>query len=108
LAPGDRLQLEPQALDAAHQVRGQHNRAGLREMPVDLLRDTFHARAAGDEMVERPAFGACLRLRLGMAAMVADELAAETMLDQPARAFGTLKTMAAHAAERQRRITAAV
>src|ERR1700722_10174135 len=41
-----------------------------------------------------------------MAAMMADELSAEAMLDQPRRAIGTLEAMAAGATERQRRIAA--
>ena len=40
--------------------------------------------------------------------MVADELAAKAVLDQPARAVRALEAVAADAAERQRRIAAAV
>src|SRR5579883_1825993 len=43
-----------------------------------------------------------------MAAMMADELTAEAVLDQPGRAIGTLEAMAAGAAQGQRRVAAAV
>ena len=66
------------------------------------------ARAAGDQMVERAAFRAGVGPLLVMAAMVADELAAEAVLDQPARAVRALEAVAADAAERQRRIAAPV
>ena len=108
LALGDRLQLEPQPPDAAQHVRGQHDGARVGKMPDDLFGDPFDARAAGDQMVERAAFRTGIGTVLAMAAMVADKLAAEAVLDQPARAVGTLEAMAAGAAERQRRIAAPV
>ena len=74
----------------------------------DLLGDALDARPAGDEMVERAAFRAGVRPLLVMAAMVADELAAEAVLDQPARAVRALEAVAADAAQRQRRIAAPV
>ena len=40
--------------------------------------------------------------------MVAEQHAAEAMLDQPGRAVGALEAVAAGAAERQRRVAAAV
>src|SRR5262245_34678164 len=59
-------------------------------------------------MVERPAFRTGLRPPVAVAAMMTDELPAETMLDQPARTVGTLEAVAADAAERQRRVAATV
>ena len=46
--------------------------------------------------------------RLGVAAMVAEEHAAEAVLDQPGRAVRALEAVAAGAAERQRRVAAAI
>ena len=107
-ALGDRLELEPQPSDAAQHVGRQHDRAGLGEMAEHLLGDALDARAAGDQMVERAAFRAGLRPPFVMAAMMTDELPAEAVLDQPARAVRALEAVAADAAERQRRIAAAV
>ena len=94
--------------DAAKQVGGQDDGAGIGEMADDLFRDSLDARSAGDEMVERAAFGAGVGALLVMAAMVADELAAKTVLDQPARTVRALEAVAADAAERQRRVAAPV
>ena len=108
LALGDRLELEPQPPDAAHDVGRQHDGARVGKMPDDLLGDPLDARAAGDQMVERAAFRAGLGPLFVMAAMMADELAAKAVLDQPARAVRALEAVAADAAERQRRIAAPV
>ena len=59
-------------------------------------------------MVERAAFRAGLGPLLIVPAMVADELAAKAVLDQPGRTVRALEAVAADAAERQRRIAAAV
>ena len=55
-----------------------------------------------------PQFGQVVRPPLLVAAMVADEDAAEAMLDQPGRAVRAGHAVAAGAAERQRRVAAAV
>ena len=47
-------------------------------------------------------------MRHGEAAMVADELAAEAMIDQPGRAVGAGEAEAAGAAQRERRVAAAI
>ena len=83
LALGDRLELQPQPLHAAQHVGGQHDGARLGKMSDDLLGDALDARPAGDEMIERAAFRAGFRPLLVVAAMMADELAAEAVLDQP-------------------------
>src|SRR5262245_58257297 len=70
--------------------------------------NALHSRPAGNEMVERAAFGACLRPLFMVPAMVADQLAAKPMFDQPARTVRALEAVAAYAAERERRITATV
>ena len=59
-------------------------------------------------MVDGAAFRAGVRPPLGMAAMMADELPAETVLDQPGRAGGALEPVPARPAQRQRRIAAPV
>ena len=108
LAIGDGFELQPQPPDAAQHVGGEHDGARVREMADDLFGDALDAGTAGDEMVERAAFGAGIRALFVMAAMVADELAAKAVLDQPARTVRALEAVAADAAERQRRIAAAV
>src|SRR5690606_10060622 len=70
--------------------------------------DALDAGTAGDQMVEGAAFGAGIGAFLVVAAMVADELAAKAVLDEPARTVRALEPMPADAAERQRRVTAAV
>src|SRR5207344_269363 len=60
------------------------------------------------QAVGRGAIRTGSRPPLAMAAVVAEEDAAETMLDQPGRAVRALEAMPAGAAERQRRVTAPV
>ena len=108
LALGDGFELQPQAPDAAQDVGGEHDGAGIGEMADDFFRDALDAGTAGNEMVEGAAFRAGIGTLLVVAAMVADELAAKAVLDQPARTVRALEAVAADAAERQRRIAAAV
>ena len=108
LAPRDGLQLQPHPFDAAHNVGREHDNARVRKMRGGFFRQPLNAGAAGDEMVERAAFGAGFRALFLMAAMVAHELALEPVLDQPARAVFALETVAADPAQRQRRIAAPV
>ena len=54
------------------------------------------------------ALGAEFRPALDMAAMMANEDATETMLDQPGRAIGAFEAMSAGAAEGERRVTTTV
>ena len=56
LAVGDRLELEPQPPHPAHDVGGKHDRARIGKC-YHLLGDPLDARPAGDEVVERSAFG---------------------------------------------------
>ena len=49
-----------------------------------------------------------MRRRLGVAAVMADQRAAKTMLDQPGRALRAFDAVPAGAAERERRIAAAI
>ena len=84
LALGDGVELQPQPLtpprmsDDSTIVRASGN------CVADLLGDPLDAGTAGDEMIERAAFRAGLRPPLVVAAMMADELPAEAVLDQPA------------------------
>ena len=73
-----------------------------------LLLQPLHARPAGDQALLRAAIRAGVRPPLLVAAMMADEDAAEAVLDQPGRAVRAGHAVAAGAAERQRRIAAAV
>src|SRR5690606_27475977 len=92
----------------SQKVRGKHDRARLRKVPVHLLGNTLHTGAAGNKMVQSAAFRTRFRLWLVVAAVVADELAAKPVLDQPARTVGALEAVPADAAKRERRISAAV
>ena len=62
----------------------------------------------GGEPVPRVAFRTGVRAPLDMAAMMADQRAAKTMLDEPGVALGAAEAMAAMAAQRQRRIAAPI
>jgi hypothetical protein len=75
---------------------------------VRLLGQALDARAAGDEVVGDAAGFAGERRRLDIAAVMADELATEAMLDQPGRALRAFDALAAGAAQRDRRIAAAI
>ena len=70
----------------------------------DLLAEPLDARPDGDEALRVAAVRAVVRPLLGVAAMVAEEHAAEAVLDQPGRAVGALEAMAAGPAERERGI----
>ena len=68
----------------------------------------FDAGPAGDERVRRLAFGHASGGGIDVAAMMAEELAPEAVLDQPGGAVRAFEAMAAGAAQRERRIAAAV
>ena len=82
-ALGDLVQFAPQPLGAAGKIRRQHEDAGVWKQPRRFFRETLDAGAAGRQRVFRLAFRADMRARLHMAAMMADQRAAEAMLDQP-------------------------
>ena len=84
ISAGDRLQLQPETLDAAEQVGRHDDGAGVWKMPFHFFRDPFHARTACDEMVECPTFRARLWRWLTIAALMALDLVAKSVLDQPA------------------------
>ncbi|MNX80352.1 hypothetical protein D3C86_1120110 [compost metagenome] len=107
LALDDGLQLQTQPLDA-HEIGREHDCASLGEMFLHLLSNALHAGTAGHQMIEGAAFRAMIGRRLAMAALVALQLIAEAVLHQPAGTLRALETVAADAAERQRRITTAI
>ena len=86
----------------------EHQHARLGKQFAHLLFEALDARPDGDEGIRRLAFRACARMRHGEAAMVADELAAEAVIDQPGVAVRAGEAEAAGAAQRQRRIAAAI
>ena len=103
-----RAELGAQGLDPAGKVRRQDQRTNVGKESRRLLGQPFDARPAGGEGVGLMAVGAEFRARLHVAAMMADERGAETVLDQPRGAIGTFEAMAARPAERQRRVAAPV
>ncbi len=105
---GNRLQFQPQPLDSAKQVRRQNQHPRIGEMPRRLFGNALYARPAGNQMIERTAFGAGFRPLLVVAAVMADELSPEPVLDQPTRTIRALEAMSAHPAQRQRCIAAPV
>ena len=80
----------------------------LGELRRDLLGEALDAGADGDEALGVAAVRAVLRPRLGVAAVVAEQDAAEAVLDEPGRAVRAPEAAAAGAAEGQRGIAAAV
>ena len=57
----------------------------LGKVPVHLLGDALDTRSAGDQLIERAASRTGLGHRFAAAAMVALQLAAEPVFDQPGR-----------------------
>ena len=109
VAFGDVVELLAQPFDRLHEIARQHQHARLRETaprpPPPAVRR--RARPARSESVGL-AFRALRRRRHREAAMMADELAPEAMIDQPGIAIRTWQAEAAGAAKRQRRIAAAI
>ena len=90
------------------EVGGEERSFAAGKRARHLLGDALDARAAGDERVGRPARGALSRRRQREAAVMAVEPVAVAVLDQPCRALRTVEAVAAGAAERERRVAAAV
>ena len=89
-------------------VRCGHDDPRFGQPLGDLVGDPLDPRAAGDEAVGFAAFGTGGGRRGFVAAVMAGEPAAEAVLDQPGAAIGALEAEPAIAAQRQRRIAAAV
>ena len=96
------------AFGRVERVRSRHRHARFGHQFGHFIRDPFHSGAAGDEAIFRSAFGAGGRRRGFVAAMVTGEPLGKAMFDQPGAAIGTLETIAAMAAKRQRSIAAPV
>ena len=89
------IELAAQRLDPAWRVGGQDERADVGKEDFRLLGQALDARSAGGERVGLVALRAKMRPALDMAAMMANEDATETVLDQPSRAIGAFEAMAA-------------
>ena len=96
------------ALERGDEVAREHEDAPVGKQRMRLLLEPLHAGPAGDERLRRVAFRAGGRRRRGEAAVMADELALEAVVDQPRVAVRAVETEAAGAAQRERRVAAAV
>ena len=97
-----------QPFGTAGKIRRQDERPGFRQKFRDFFRQPLDAGTAGRQRIDIVAFRAMLRHALDMTALMADQRAAEAMFDEPGGAIRALETVAAGAAERQRRIAAPV
>src|ERR1700759_1248930 len=89
-------------------VTGHDQTTGVGEDSGRLLGDAFDPGADRRQAVPLAARWTFRWNNQGMAAMMAQKLAPGTVLDQPGGAVGALHPVAAMAAQRQRRIAAAV
>src|SRR6185437_6247197 len=103
-----RIELTAQSLDPAWRIGRQHEGADVGKEGLRLFRQTLDARPAGCERIGLMTLRAKFRPPLDMAAMMTNEEAAETVLDQPRRAIGAFEAMAAVPAQGERRIAATV
>ncbi len=102
------VELGAQALDRFHQVARQHQDAGAGKQFGRFLLQPLDAGADGREGIGRVAVRALRWRRHGETAMMADQPLAKAMIDQPGIAIRALQAEAAGAAERERRVAAAV
>src|SRR5262249_728929 len=107
-AGGDIGEFLAHALDGSAQIAPNHQDPRLWKKRAPLLIQPLDARADRNERLGRSAFRAGRRIRHGEAAMMADELAAEAVIDQPGVAIRTGEAETAGAAQGQRRIAAAI
>ena len=108
LALGDPAHRLGGGVRARQGVAGHHQDARVGEGGAGLLGDPLHAGADRGQAVLGAAGRAVHRHRLGVAAMMAGELAAGAVLDQPGGAVRALDAVAAGAAQRQGRVAASV
>ncbi len=97
-ARGDVVELGAQPIHGGDEIRGEHQHARLRKQFAHLFFEPLDSGPAGDEGIECGAFRALVRMRHAEAAMVADQLFLETMIDQPGVAIRTGEAEAAGAA----------
>src|SRR5580692_12801997 len=83
------VQFLAQPLDRGDEVAGQHQHPRLRKQLAHLFFEALDARPASDERIRGLAFWAGRRMRHGETAMVADEVFAEAVIDQPGVAVRT-------------------
>ncbi len=107
-AGGDIVELFAQPLDRGDEIGGEHEDARLRKQLAHFFLKPLDARPDGGERIRRLAFRALRRMRHGEPAMVADELPAKAVVDQPGVAVRAGEAEAAGAAQGQRRIAAAI
>ena len=107
-ALGDVVQFLAQPLDRDDEIAGQHQHPRLRKQFAHFFFQALDARAASNKRVRRLAFRAGGRMRHGETAMVAHEVFAEAVIDQPGVAVRAGEAKAAGAAQGQRRIAAAI
>src|SRR5215470_16311411 len=88
-AGGDVGEFLAHALDGGDQIAREHEDSRLWKQRAHLLFQPLDAGADRNESISRPTFWTSRRMRHGEAAMVADELAAKTMIDQPGVAVRT-------------------
>src|SRR4029079_5645353 len=96
------------ALDRGDEIARKHENASIGKQRMRLFLEPLHAGPAGNKGVGRVAFRTGGGWRRGEAAMMADELSLEAVIDQPCVALRALHKETAGAAERQRCITAAI
>ena len=108
LALRDVVEFFAQALDGGDEIGRQHQHARAGKQFAHFFFEPLDAGADGGKRIRRLAVRAIGRMRHGEAAVVADQLAAEAVIDQPGVAVRTGKAKAAGAAQGQRRVAAAV
>ena len=102
------VQFLAQALHRGDQIAGQHKEPRLRKQRAHFFFQALDARPDGGERIRRLAVRARGRMRRGEAAVMTNKLPAEAVIDQPGVAMRAGEAIAAGAAERQRRVAAAI
>src|SRR5436305_10034248 len=96
------------ALDRSDEIAGEHHDAPVGKQRRGFLLEPLDAGPARHEGIGCLALWARGRRRRREAAMMADKLVLEAVIDQPSVAVRAIEPKAAGAAERERRIAAAV
>ena len=107
-ARGDVVELFAQPLDRGDEIGGEHEDTRLRKQRAHFFLEPLDAGPDGGERIRRLAVRAFRRMRHGEPAMMADELPAEAVIDQPGVAVRAGEAKAAGAAQGQRRVAAAI
>src|SRR5208283_2993415 len=104
----DLIEFAAQSLSPPEKVGGKHENARIREKLRALLRDALDAGPARGECVFGLALRTDIRPLLEVTAVMAYQRTAKTMLDEPGVTLPAAKSVSAAAAERERRIAAAI